>query len=134
MNKSGDMNWTIVGMVMASLVLIVGIVIFRPPTSEAARFFSSKTLEIKDSDCLLKTQRAGERGVNIKENDRDNDGRLDSCDICVAFNCDSHNNKDSDSDGMPDCCDEAPNDATKIACKSGFIVTKDRRCTEGFLT
>ena len=136
MNKRGiEITGATVGLVLATILLVVAIIIFRPPTSEAARFFSSETLKIKDSKCLLDTQRAGERGVNIKENDRDNDGRLDNCDICLATSCcNSDNNKDIDLDGMPDYCDEAPNDATKVACKSGFIVTKDKRCTEGFLT
>lgn len=131
MNKRGDVPWYVIALVLAIIVFFVSFGIFQPTASEAGAFFSSETLKIKDEKCKLDTQRASERGTTIdKNNDRDSDGRIDVCDVCVCRNEVCSNAQDSDLDGMPDYCDNSPNEKAKIDCRPGFTRTKDSRCVE----
>lgn len=116
------MGWeTILTLVILSVIAVVLFGIWRPTASEAGTFFSSETLKAKDSKCLFDKQRALERGLK-EPPDADDDGRPDSCDICVN----GKNDEDNDLDGMPTHCDKNDNDRTIIACSR--TLTKDGRC------
>ena len=127
MNKKGALDW---GDIAVIAVIAVGIVIFfniwNPQVSYAGTVFSSETLKIKDSKCLLDMQRALERGSNPVDSDKD--GRPDACDICIN----GPNEVDNDLDGMPAYCDKADNDRTIVAC-SRFL-TKDGRCSDSAIS
>lgn len=130
MNKKGDMPWIVVTLVMALVVFVVSLSIWRSTASEAGTFFSSETLKAKDVACKLDTERL----EAVKpENDIDNDRRHDGCDRCVCRDskCNNADDNDTDRDGMPDGCENSAdlNDGSKISCR--FTKTKDGRCIEG---
>lgn len=125
----------VVVLIGAAIALLVSFGIFYRPAGAAARFFSTQTLQADDSICKIQTQKQVTNGLILdKNNDADQDGRLDKCDICVKCNDvdpkESDNDKDSDGDGMPDYCDENKNDRTIVTCKSSMKVTNDGRCVD----
>ena len=117
-------------LILLSIILVVVIFIFRPTSSEAGTFFSSETLKAKDAKCEFDTSRAEQKGMVISKdtNDRDTDGRLDTCDVCVSCDKGDSGAQDDDLDGMPNYCDKEKLDRTVVACDSGMRMTKDGRC------
>ena len=123
MNKKGDVPWYVVSLLLALGVLFVVFFMFKKPSAEAGIFFSTETLKLKDDKCKFDTDRAERGGMKVdKSNDKDEDRRLDACDICVN----GPNNIDNDLDGMPSGCDKDDNDRTVIACSR--TLEKDGRC------
>lgn len=118
--KSVTMIEIIVWLGLTAFVGFILLTFFGKTSSEAGTIFSSETLKAKDSKCLFDAQRAIEKGT--KFTDTDNDGRPDSCDICVN----GKNDEDNDLDGMPTHCDRNDNDRTIVACSR--TTTKDGRC------
>lgn len=108
---------------IAAFVGFILLNFFGRTSSEAGTLFSSETLKARDAKCKFDTERAA-----IKPTDLDDDGRADSCDICLSQGKESNNDKDNDLDGMPTYCDKDDNDRTIVACKSPLSITKDKRC------
>jgi len=128
LNNKGAVGWEeILALVVVAVLAVVLFSLLKPTASEAGTFFSSETLKVRDDKCKLDTQRAG---ITLTpQNDRDGDGRLDACDVCVCSTDKCKNDNDDDLDGMPNGCDKGVNDRTIIGCT--FTITKDGRCCDG---
>ena len=127
--KAVQMGWeTILTIAVLAVLGYFLFSIFRPTASEAGTFFSTETLKFRDQKCKFDTERS-EITLQREKNDKDGDGRLDSCDVCVCANPNCATTSDEDLDGMPNGCDKVDNDRTVIGCV--FVVTKDNRCVEG---
>ena len=119
----------VAGFVVIGLVLAVSLYFLNRGTGLAGKTISSYSLKLIDEKCLLDTKNAAARGMIINtDNDKDQDGRLDVCDVCVCSSDVCANTQDSDLDGMFDYCDAKRDDPNNFDCRPGFTRTKNGRC------
>jgi hypothetical protein len=129
--KAGAEMWFIVvGAVLALIVFGFGANLLAK-VKNSFDDISPILMQNKDSICLQRGKTDMEKGVQFI--DKDNDGRPDSCDICISYTNPqaTANVNDGDADGMFSGCDENDNDRSIRKCKKGFTLVDEYRCVEG---
>lgn len=127
MNKKGvELTFnTIVYSVIALVLIAIGIFLITEYVISPSQQFAVQIDTLKDPSCKAKGQLLQARGSEFL--DEDDDLRPDlSCDICIP----GDNDKDMDTDNVPDACDLDPKDPNIGFCapENDIANCKDSSC------
>ena len=124
----------IVIMVLLALTALGLAALWQQGIGPFGKFLRTNVFEASEEICKHRTEKLVREGLQLsKNNDRDEDRLLDTCDTCISCSGGNTNNDpkfDSDNDKMVDSCDESPNDPKIIECRKGMLTTKDFRCVD----